>query len=84
MVNRRNNKLGDRATKWISIQKKFPEHGIGVLVTDGDIITCAELTSIKPPSWTGHGWVGYEWEFGFNEDDITHWMPLPDPPKKGQ
>lgn len=29
------------------------------------------------------GWYGYSSEYGYYEiDDITHWMPLPTPPKE--
>jgi len=27
------------------------------------------------------GFGGYEWEWDFDFMDITHWMPLPEPPK---
>ncbi len=30
---------------------------------------------------TGFQWVCYDDEFQCDLDDITHWMPLPDPPK---
>ena len=68
--------------KWIALQDKFPESYEGVLVTDGVVVTAAELT--KSFGWTGHEFGGYEWEWDFNEEEITHWMPLPELPKGEQ
>ena len=70
---------------WKDIQKELPEKGVGVLVTDGKIVTSAELAEpfrLVNLRWTGHEYSGYEWEFDFNEHNITHWMPLPNLPKK--
>ena len=27
-----------------------------------------------------YGWSGYEWDYDFGVDDITHWMPFPELP----
>jgi len=30
--------------------------------------------------WDGHCFQGYEWEFDFEAEQVTHWMALPEPP----
>ena len=69
--------------EWISIKDRLPEPNIGVLITDGHIIAVAEF---RIPGYHDqfdlccHGWEGYEWEFEFASNRITHWMPLPEFP----
>jgi hypothetical protein len=63
--------------RWIPVTERLPEAESGdiskpVLVTDGDCMAIAEWFNFEmcEPYWsyTGMG-------------DITHWMPLPEPPK---
>lgn len=67
---------------WIPITERLPEMWAPVLITDGKIVTCAELSDTSRMWWTGHGFGGYEWEFDFEYEAVTHWMPLPEPPNK--
>ena len=58
--------------KWISVKDRLPDVEMEVLVFDGYDIG------------TGYLKENYEW-FLFSENlyiKITHWMPLPEPPKK--
>lgn len=57
--------------------------GTPILITDGEIVTVTVLGPCgKTEKWMfGHGFGGYEWEFDFQTDQATHWMPLPEPPK---
>lgn len=64
-------------TRWIPCSKKLPLDGENVLLWDaieGDVFTGALLG-------------GVFWVDGFEDKDfvwnITHWMPLPEPPKEG-
>ena len=71
--------------EWKDIKKELPEKNVGVLITDGKIITAVRLVeSFKSGDleWMGHEYSGFNWEFDFNEVNITHWMPLPNLPKK--
>lgn len=63
---------------WIPCSERIPEDGQDVLIWD----------NIDKTSFTGH----YVWCDGWTVDgyavnrfhfDITHWMPLPEPPKEG-
>ena len=54
-------------SEWISVKDRLPEHGQLVLV-------CGDYWNIeKYPHWSGT----------FDCPGVTHWMPLPDPPKEG-
>lgn len=76
--------------EWIRISERLPENDVGVLVTDGKIVTAAALSYWKdaPHWWGGHGFSGHEWNFDFSErfdrGAITHWMPLPPVPAEGE
>ena len=57
--------------RWISVTERRPESYVDVLAFDGDVIGIAAYRE------KGQFWMSY-WVF----DDITHWMPLPTPPKE--
>ena len=55
--------------EWVSCDKALPEEGVSVLVY------CADSQEIAVDCW----WCD-EWHmFG---EEVTHWMPLPEPPKE--
>lgn len=60
--------------KWISVEERLPEEGETVLCYyESDLMgVCTRLHEIWEDSY------GY-WE---SDDAITHWMPLPEPPKE--
>jgi hypothetical protein len=53
-----------------------------ILVTDGKIMVVLMRGDVGPgtdwPDPVGFG--GYEWDWEFDWDDLTHWTPLPAPP----
>lgn len=76
----------DSHPHWISVEDRKPkfkhkndglQYSEAVIVTDGEYRTSA--------CWTHNMWAG--WYGWFNGDEelkgITHWMPLPQAPKKG-
>ncbi len=72
--------------KWIDIKKQLPIHGQKALITDGKEVAAgeADLKFLDDGQiwWDGCGYGGDEWEWDFDIDQVTHWMPLPEPPNK--
>lgn len=62
-------------SEWISVKDRLPEKQCDYLVTDGDACMLAAFRIRN-----------YEWDFYRNDfwdsDLVTHWMPLPQPPKE--
>lgn len=66
---------GVTVQKWISISERLPEELKNVLV----------YTDVGSFVETAH-WTGYRWEKTWDFEvlyGVTHWMPLPEPPKEG-
>jgi len=61
---------------WVSVKDELPEHDALVLVTDGEHVTIAEW-------YQEDGWSlsREDRAIGISSSTITHWMPLPAPPK---
>ena len=59
-------------SEWISIESKLPENANLVLVWDGD----CQFGHYQFKRWS----VWTDNDFG-TSNYVTHWMPLPDPPK---
>lgn len=73
---------------WIDIKQTRPKHDQKVLITNGQIVTAAradmDIYFDDEICWDSCGWTGYEWDWDWNNSqkiDITHWMPLPEPPQ---
>ena len=74
---------GNKFRKWIPVTERLPEYMENVLVTDGvfsgmgwrDWYDCYDT---KPREY----WIAPS--TNVNESNITHWMPLPEPPKDGE
>lgn len=71
--------------EWIKITEQKPPFGIGIMITNGNIVTCAEAEDCKYDViyFHGHEFGGYEWEWDFDWKSITHWAELPKPPSVG-
>jgi hypothetical protein len=65
-------------SEWVSVKDRLPEVEIGVLIYTilGDI----EIALLNPPDCDGPFWY-YPEDNGWDEDDVSHWMLLPAPPK---
>ena len=80
------NNVGDKMTptadKWIPVTERLPEYHKEVLTrskmgTSGHSFAVAELLMVDDV-------IGWVFDDGFEPQDIaeiTHWMPLPEPPK---
>ena len=70
-------------SEWISVKKAMPKHRESVLITDGETIVTASLDCDMPRVWwDAIGIYAHDYEFEFELEDVTHWMPLPEPPKE--
>ena len=69
--------------RWIPVEDRLPEHAYG----EGDsVMTVSSLGNMRVLYFDGGNWcyptgeaLTTEWKF-----PITHWMPLPQPPKEGE
>ncbi|MBR5878416.1 MAG: DUF551 domain-containing protein [Akkermansia sp.] len=76
--------------RWISVEERLPEKEGQYLVytkwTYGNFIRLCNWTP-KYNGWEEHLngraiWYNYDSEYGdYESKDITHWMPLPEPPE---
>jgi hypothetical protein len=58
----------------------MPDKGLPIIVTDGNKVY--DNTSCQEGEFWVH-WYGYDND-SFKLDNITHWQPLPKPPKTEQ
>lgn len=69
---------GVTVQKWIPVSERLPEEYEPVLVYDPSV---GHGQYVMNATWSVYGW---ETEFDFDPCEnpgITHWMPLPEPPK---
>ena len=63
-------------SKWIPVSERLPEEDEGVvLVYSGDV---------EPAIMSGNIFLEYDKYEGWEINNVTHWMPLPEPPKEGE
>lgn len=68
--------------EWISVDDILPEVGatIDVFVPDVGRETCVTLSAISATGPVFFSWDSY-WDRWGEIHHITHWMPIPEPPK---
>ena len=67
-------------TEWISVKDRLPEARWGGL--SDDVLTINELNVQKLLCWSGTGWCKPDGSPANTRCfPVTHWMPLPKPPK---
>lgn len=72
--------------KWIPVTERLPEERINPYTTDFEYVLCSTIWGDVRPFKYGtqigqkeaHFWNGA----GYVDAYITHWMPLPEPPKE--
>ena len=77
---------GVTVQKWIPVTERLPEFDLKVLVYGGDrpVMDYGRLKK-SPCVYTGRiggldeGW--FTWDESAYIENVTHWMPLPEPPK---
>lgn len=63
-------------SKWIKCSERMPEYFSNVLVTDGEGVEVMRLDC--DGYWDS--WLE-PWVVTVAREDVTHWMPLPEPPE---
>jgi hypothetical protein len=65
-------------SEWVSVKERLPEDSKKILLYHQDGRTLFGLWSNRKEGW-------YFDSFGpWEKDEVTHWMPLPEPPKEGE
>ena len=65
-------------SKWIPVSERLPEKNVEVLATtEWDEVTIAEM-------YSANNWFIHEGTTNVDTDEITAWMPLPEPYKEGE
>ena len=62
---------GVTVQEWVSVDDRLPKNSDNVLVCHNNGLV------------TTNAWLGANWWFKNERNQITHWMPLPDPPEEG-
>ena len=60
--------------KWISVKDRLPNGGHNVLF-------CTFYGNVFEGIKTARGWLGFRWNAIYRDGEVTHWMPLPEPPE---
>ena len=75
-------KLRGQLPRWIPVEERLPEYGVRVLATDMyEEDDCTGIwTREEDKDDAGGCWYDeHGWWHAF--DEVTHWMPLPEPPE---
>jgi hypothetical protein len=71
--------------KWISVKERLPEEGEEVLVFGQYLNDIPKVLGVRSRYKGDQDWK-YTWEgsdeWVYRENDVTHWMPLPEAPKE--
>lgn len=71
--------------RWISTKERLPENGdLVFVIANGKPKSNITLVNacLIASYWKDEGWIADGFE-GWEPVDVTHWMPLPEPPKEG-
>lgn len=62
-------------SEWISVEDRMPEIAVRV-----DVFSRGERYANAWYSGEKYGWEHQQYYGAFHVGEVTHWMPLPDPP----
>lgn len=79
------NQLEARGPKWISVKERLPEDDVNVIVyavsNNGGYTIVVTFHTHTLYGLNIEGWAS-PWQYFTRNYTITHWMPLPEPPKE--
>lgn len=64
--------------RWISVEERLPFDSGKYLCK----IKCPKGEWIEIDHWDGEDWYSTDWHDEKATEAVTHWMPLPEPPKE--
>ena len=71
--------------QWISVKERLPEAGVEVLIFGKVFNDISKILGVRARFNGDQSWK-YTWESEdihiYMQDDVTHWMPLPEAPKQ--
>ena len=77
--------LEAKVTKWISVEERLPEDDVDVIVyavsNNGGCAIAITFHTHTLYGFNIEGWMP-PWQYFSRNYTITHWMPLPKPPKE--
>ena len=62
-------------SRWIPVTERLPDIGSSCLISP--VSGC-----VAEGQYDGDGWTQYRWSAKLDKDAVTHWMPMPEPPKE--
>ena len=69
--------------EWVSVEERLPEIGTEVLICDiFDTRNYMDVWSLEDDEDGDAVWEDKNGNW-YSVDEVTHWMPLPEPPKEG-
>ena len=75
-------KLRGQLPRWIPVEKRLPEYGVRVLATDMyEEDDCTGIWTREEDKDDADGCWHDEHDWWHALDEVTHWMPLPEPPE---
>lgn len=79
------NQLEARVQKWISVEDRLPEDDVDVIVyavsNNGGYTIAVTFHTHTLYGLNIEGWAS-PWQYFTSHYTITHWMPMPEPPKE--
>ena len=63
-------------SEWISVKERLPNGYQKVLAFVGGIVYVVAILDTRANKWR------VMWDLDVIDDEVTHWMPLPEPPKE--
>jgi hypothetical protein len=68
--------------EWISVEDRLPDDGAEVLACNLALVACDNGFGSRFVAWLDYDTAPPQWIVsGEEKEEVTHWMPLPEPPR---